>query len=240
MTSTFSNQDMIRDAYFYEELQGDVSDLNSASLALLELLGTNFRTPLHAEFDYLAADTRAICADIAKSSSRLCARLEHHMSLFQQLRSFREAQGVWVLGLLASVFLPLSLATGLLSMQTRLVDLNLILYDFCGVIVLIATFVLIVLGLLNAYDRLHGRLLKWGSSDPGFRHQIYPFIGKAIAGSCLVIWALLLSSFLIGMVKSAELGSKILGYGIGVIGGVALLAGLCVSSLRILIKISRT
>ncbi|KAH4214055.1 hypothetical protein HBI56_016630 [Parastagonospora nodorum] len=220
--SISSTQDIVRDAYFYEELQGCVSDLSSASLTLLELLSINFRSPSQTSFDYLAADTRAICSDLTKTSNRLCNRLGQHIELFQLLRSFKESQGVWILGLLASIFLPLSLATGLLSMQTRLVDLHLIFYDFCGVIILIGTLVLIIIGLLNVYARLNEQILK-SKTDLTFRRWIYPSIGVGFLVCCLITWCLLLSSFLVGMVKSVGLGLKILGYGAAAIGGVVLL-----------------
>jgi hypothetical protein len=233
--SLSSTQDIVRDAYFYEELQGCVSDLSFASLTLLELLSINFRNPSRTSFDYLAVDTRAICSDLKKSSDRLCTRLDQHIGLFQLLRSFKESQGVWILGLLASVFLPLSLATGLLSMQTRLVDLHLIFYDFCGVIILIGTLVLIIIGLLNIYVRLNEQLLR-SKSDPTFRRWIYPSIGVGVLVCCLITWGLLLSSFLVGMVKSVGLGLRILGYGAAAIGGLALLAGLGASVMWMLIK----
>ncbi|KAH3982314.1 hypothetical protein HBH70_020990 [Parastagonospora nodorum] len=230
MISLSSTQDIVRDAYFYEELRGCVSDLNSASSILIELLSINFRNSSRTSFDYLAVDTRAICSDLKKSSDRLCTRLDQHVSLFQLLRSFKESQGVWILGLLASVFLPLSLATGLLSMQTRLVDLHLIFYDFCGVIILIGTLVLVIIGLLNVYVRLNEQLLRW-RTDPTFRRWIYPSIGVGVLVCCIITWGLLLSSFLVGMVKSVGLGLKILGYGAAAIGGVVLLTGLGTSAI---------
>jgi len=233
--SLSSTQDIVRDAHFYEELQGCVSDLSFASLTLLELLSINFRNPSRTSFDYLAVDTRAICSDLKKSSDRLCTRLDQHIGLFQLLRSFKESQGVWILGLLASIFLPLSLATGLLSMQTRLVDLHLIFYDFCGVIILIGTLVLVIIGLLNIYVRLNEQLLR-SKSDPTFRRWIYPPIGFGVLACCVVTWGLLLSSFLVGMVKSVELGLKILGYGAAAMGGVVLLVGLGTSAMWILLK----
>jgi hypothetical protein len=230
-----STQDIVRDAYFYEELQGCVTDLSSASLTLFELLSINFRSPSRTSFDYLAADTRAICSDLTKTSNRLCTRLGQHIELFQLLHSFKESQGVWILGLLASIFLPLSLATGLLSMQTRLVDLHLIFYDFCGVIVLIGTLVLIIIGLLNVYARLNEQELK-SKTDLTFRRWIYPSIGVGFLVCCLITWCLLLSSFLVGMVKSVGLGLKILGYGAAAIGGVVLLVGLGASAIWMLIE----
>ncbi|PVH98582.1 hypothetical protein DM02DRAFT_615709 [Periconia macrospinosa] len=49
----------------------------------------------------------------------LSATLENHLGLFELSRSMHEAQKVRRLSILASVFLPLSLASSLLGMQTR-------------------------------------------------------------------------------------------------------------------------
>lgn len=52
-----------------------------------------------------------------------------------------EAQNVRLLSILASIFLPVSLACGLLSMQTRFADLHVLVYDFFGVLALLGILV---------------------------------------------------------------------------------------------------
>lgn len=49
------------------------------------------------------------------------------------------SSGLWLLSVLAVIFLPVSLAPSLLNMQTQSVDLNCPLYNFSGVIVLLAS-----------------------------------------------------------------------------------------------------
>lgn len=211
-----SLQEIIRDAYFYEQLQDCISDLTSATESLLELLQISLGS--QQEFKYLATETRATFADLTKSSTRLSTRLESHLRLFELLRSFNESLSVWLLGLLASVFLPLSLASSLLSMQSRLAHLHFLLYDFCGIIVLLGTIVLIIVVLLKVYARLAEQLVR-SKSNTAFRMWIYPFIRWNIWLWSFVAWGLLVSSFLVGMVKDVGLGLRILGYGAAVIGG---------------------
>jgi hypothetical protein len=122
-----SLREMVRDAYFCEDLQDCVSDITFATTSLLELLNATQPKP---DLDYFSAESRLICLDATKNSTRLYTRLDSNLRMFQLLRSFSESQNVQILGLLASVFLPLPLASGLLSMQTRVADLHLLLHGF--------------------------------------------------------------------------------------------------------------
>jgi hypothetical protein len=54
------------------------------------------------------------------------------------------------LATLASLFLPLSLATGILAMQTRFRDLGPLLFDYFGLSILLITFAAVVFGLTQA------------------------------------------------------------------------------------------
>ncbi|KAF1954816.1 hypothetical protein CC80DRAFT_448519 [Byssothecium circinans] len=168
-----SLREIITDAYFYEQLQDSISALTSATEPLLDLLHISFAA--QPEFKSLATEMRATCADLTKSSTRLSTRLASHLHLFEQLRNFNNSLSVWLLALLASIFLPLSLASSLLSMQSRLADLHFLLYDFCGVIVLLGTIVLVIIILLRVYARLAEQLVK-SKRNRGFRIWIYPFL----------------------------------------------------------------
>jgi hypothetical protein len=205
-------RDVINDAYFYKKFQECVAILTSATLPLLELLCIEFASI--NEFKYAAAELRAMCEDLNRSSAQLTTRLESNMRLFELLRSFHESSKVQLLGLLAAIFLPLSLASSLLSMQTRLTDLHYLLYDFCGVIVLLGTIVLIIIVLLKVFARFKDKMAEWKSNTsrfyiPWVSHQLQ----YGVLGWLVVVWALLLSSFLVGMVRDVPLGLKILGYG---------------------------
>jgi hypothetical protein len=79
-------------------------------------------------------------------------------------------------------------------MQTHLADLHLLLYDFCGVMVLLATVVLIVVALLKPHVQLNEKLME-SKGDPAFRK--YPFFRASILGwgilykdyCCAVSWS---------------------------------------------------
>lgn len=58
------------------------------------------------------------------------------------------------MSVLASVFLHLSLASGILSMQTRLKNLQTLLYDFCEVAVLLLTLVGLFLPYVNNFMKV--------------------------------------------------------------------------------------
>jgi hypothetical protein len=218
-------RDVINDAYFYEKFRECVAVLTSATLPLLELLSIDFAS--NNEFKYAATELRALCEDLKRSSAQLTTRLESNMRLFELLRSFHESSKVQLLGLLAAIFLPLSLASSLLSMQTRLVDLHYLLYDFCGVIVLLGTIVLIIVVLLKLFAKFKDKLAEWKSDTS---HFYIPWVSirlqYGVLGWLVVVWALLLSSFLVGMVRDVPLGLKILGYGSIVTGAVFLILAL--------------
>jgi hypothetical protein len=205
-------REVINDVYFYEKFRECVAALTSATLPLLELLCIDFASI--TDFEYTAVELRAMCEDLKRSSNQLTTRLESNMRLFELLRSFHESSKVQLLGLLAAIFLPLSLASSLLSMQTRLTDLHYLLYDFCGVIVLLGTIVLIIVILLKLFARFKDKMAEWKSNTSRF---YIPWVSHklqyGVLGWLVVVWALLLSSFLVGMVRDVPLGLKILGYG---------------------------
>ncbi|ORY10196.1 hypothetical protein BCR34DRAFT_355400 [Clohesyomyces aquaticus] len=107
-------------------------------------------------------------------------------------------------------------------MQTRLVELHFLLYDFCGVLVLLATVTVAVPIYLRLYLAWSERLAKW-DTNAIFHEGILPIIDYSTWAWIVVSWALLLSSFLVGMIKDVGLGLKILGIGAVIIGGGLLL-----------------
>ena len=153
--------------------------------------------------------------ELDKSAESISKRLDDQLKLIEIGRSLRESSGLWLLSVLAVIFLPLPLASSLLSMQTRFVDLYYLLYDFFGVIVLLGTstvaIVVILKLLILASEKTQSRikqrivrlLIAWG-------------VGFMVA----VPWVLTLVSFLVGMIKDVGLGLKILGYGVAGIAAV--------------------
>jgi hypothetical protein len=216
----FMLAEITRDACFYEELTERISNLAGAIDALAESLKLQLvDTPEIRQFQSLAIDLQSTCTDLQRIMATLSATLENHLRLFELSRGVHDARKVGLLSILASVFLPLSLATGLLSMQTRFADLHYLLYDFFGVLVLLGSIVIVILIILRTHLWWKELLLQL-DRNPMFRKHIRP--AGLIAFLCLFlsVWALLLSSFLIGMIRDVGLGLKILGYGVAVAVGI--------------------
>jgi hypothetical protein len=137
-------------------------------------------------------------------------------------RRMEEASNVQLLTVLASIFLPLSLGCGLLSMQTRFADLHLLLYDFCGVIFLVGTLAIVIFLLLKLTLGLKEKLAKREAGNSRKRRS-----GNIIRLVVIVVlvlqWIMVTASFLVGMLKSVSLGLKVLGFGSAALAGLVLI-----------------
>jgi hypothetical protein len=212
--------EITRDACFYEEVKDRVGNLTGAIDALIEPLKLQLMdTTEFSQFQSLAIDLQSTCTDLKRIMDTLSATLENHLRLFELSRGVQDAQRVGLLSILASVFLPLSLATDLLSMQTRFANLHYLLYDFFGVLVLLGSIVIVILIVLRTYVWWKELLLQLDRNTT-FRKHVRPAGFIAFLCFFLSVWALLLSSFLVGMIKDVGLGLKILGYGVAAAVGI--------------------
>ncbi|CAI6335445.1 unnamed protein product [Periconia digitata] len=213
-------KEISRDSCLYEEVHEMLDKLSGAVDTLVEALKLQVMdTADSCELQSLAVDLKSTCTDLRRITDTFLVTLERRLRLFELLRGMHEAQKVRYLGILASIFLPLSLASGLLSMQTRFADLGYLIYDFFGVLVLIGSIVIILLLMLKFYVR--GKELwmqfnrdfdfRWFLGSAGFVMRVFVIVAT---------WAVLLSSFSIGMLKNTELGLKILGYGVATVVGI--------------------
>ena len=154
----------------------------------------------------------------------IATQISLHNKLYKVLAqriSIEQANSVNRLTLLAAIFLPLSLAAAMLSMQTRFTDLGLLLYDFLGVIV-----ILVALASLIALFTTHGRVCHdWILHRVYFALRAFPTYPRRITKFWMFFWiSALLVSFLLGMLKNVTLGLKVLGYETAAIVGVWLLS----------------
>lgn len=220
-------EEITRDACFYDEVNESAAELAGAVDASVDLLKlAPMDTDDFHKFQVLAARIKSSCTDFTRIIGALSTTLEKHLRLFELSRAMHEAQSVRLLSILASLFLPLSLATGLLSMQTRFSDLHYLLYDFFGVLVLLGTIVVAILAVLRlhaGWKVLSARL----DRSAAFKWRVRPKARVLLLLLLLLGWALLLSSFLVGMIKDVGLGLKILGYGAVAAGGSVLIVVLC-------------
>jgi hypothetical protein len=227
--------EITRDALFYEEVNERVVELAGAvdasveSLKILLMDTANFR-----DFQSLAATLQSTGTDLKRIMFSLSSTLEYHLRLFELSRGMHEAESVRLLSILASIFLPLSLACGLLSMQTRFADLHYLLYDFFGVLILLGTAVIVILLVLR-FHLWTKELLAQLNRSRMFRVIVWPNGRIAIFCLSCLGWGLLLSSFLVGMVKDVGLGLKILGYGVSAAAGISLLILVCLASITLIL-----
>jgi hypothetical protein len=208
-------EEITADAYVYRDLHDIALDLTSPVLDLIVILESALSSPSGSkQFKAFTAELQCQCKDITKTTTRFSSRLDHNMKYLDVSRNMQESLRVWVLSALASLFLPLSIATGLLSMQSRFIDLHVLLYDFCGVVVLVGTVLILSFQLLRGYVHLKEDFRTWMPTSK-FQNRTKIIIESGAAVSVAVFgWALILASFLVGMIKDTRLGGKILGIGL--------------------------
>jgi len=187
-----------------EQLHHEVTTLTSVIESLLDILAPKLKKS--DEFEALDLELRNLCRNLSLASSSLAPRLDNKLRFLEISRNIQESSSLWLLSLLAGIFLPLSLASSLLSMQSRLADLHYMLYDFCGVIVLLGTLTVITVQIIR-------RFAKW----TGNIHDVFRVTDWVHWWFIIPEWTLVLSSFLVGMIKDVVLGLKILGYGTAVL-----------------------
>lgn len=165
-----------------------------------------------SKFMAIDAELRACCRDTREKLQGLSSSLEHDLKFLELSRNVNQTRGVQRLTLVATIFLPLSLAAGILSMQTRFKDLGTLLYDFVGVVVLLGAIVVVIVIGMNIFAGLKDQENEL-QQNRMYRVGIH---GKltSILTLCLISYgSLIFASFLVGMFKDLALGGKILGYG---------------------------
>jgi hypothetical protein len=159
----------------------------------------------------LVRDLQQDCTFYRTSAARLREQHIEAQEIHLKWVNAKQADSVNQLTLLAAFFLPLSLAAGVLSMQTRFYDLHLLLYDFVGVVIIVAS----IAAFLAALNR-------WGpsiyeiitvSTYGWYGLQWAPWTKQVVKVTPPALWWLaLLASFLVGMLKDVLFGLRILGY----------------------------
>jgi hypothetical protein len=207
------------DSYYYGDFGNRVSDLVDTTRSLIGVIKTRLSDGEESRpIRCFVAEIEGHCSCMVNGMARRNGSLERRLNLFELSKNAKEQARNWFLSILASVFLPLSLATSILSMQTRFVNLHLLLYDLCGVIVLLATLVFVVLVFLSVLLYCREKLAKFE-----INHPFGPFLKRMALFLFFVFfvaaWMLAIASFLYGMIVDVKLGLKILGFGaVGVSG----------------------
>lgn len=147
--------------------------------------------------------------EIMNRLARLNDDMDSTLRLLDLERNMKQAKNVEHLTILATVSLPLSVATGVLSMQSGFKGLGSLLYDLLGLIVLLVTFAALCVLVLMLSDWIEQPVTRLVQALPGLRH-LRPYL----LAPFVYIWILILVSFLVGMLKNLTLGGLILGYGL--------------------------
>lgn len=210
LSSDLSN--ILKEPIYWAQIHRSIDVFVTAVGSFLDTLSLMDDQPNLKEFRILLSDVRGLCAEIDRRTISYSSRLSTRMELLQFGRSIHESTRVQLLSLLAAIFLPLSLASSILSMQTRFADLGVLLYDFFGVIILLGTLTAFIVGALILINKVTQQLRRRSKPMMPLVQRLVPTI---ISISMFVPWALILTSFLIGMFKSVSLGIKILAAGLG-------------------------
>ncbi|CCT75454.1 uncharacterized protein FFB20_10641 [Fusarium fujikuroi] len=212
---------IVKRSYEYRDLAEMGRKFISTTEYLLDVTNLSFPAPNSQvpnsplpghNFKATEIELRFLFQEANEQLKKFSDRLDRDLKYLELARNFNQNRSVQQLTLLATVFLPLSLAAGILSMQTRFKDLGVLLYDFFGVVVLLAGIVLIIMIMLN-FVAVVKELDSKSVQHKSYRETFRVITLSLVKYELLVFGALLLSSFLVGMFKDASLGARILGYG---------------------------
>ncbi|KDN71603.1 hypothetical protein CSUB01_09223 [Colletotrichum sublineola] len=201
------------DSMIYRQLACSAEDITSTCESLLETVMAMNGEP-NNQLLWIAADVRGCCQEVTARLAGMTDDLQHQLDLLNLSWNINQSDNVNILTLLATVFLPLSLSAGILSMGTRFKDLGDLVYDFSGVAVLLGALALVILlsfFLVSFLQDLESRLrpqklyLTWRSALKKLGFLILLMLG-----------GLVLASFVVGMFKEVGLGGKILIYGLAI------------------------
>ncbi|KAI1013670.1 hypothetical protein LB503_010700 [Fusarium chuoi] len=163
-------------SYEYRDLREMARKLISTTESLIDVVRSSPHvvnsTSCTNKFMAIEMEIRGLCREANERVQSLSDQLDHDLKYLELARDINQTKGVQQLTLLATIFLPLSLASGLLSMQTRFKDLGTLLYDFFGVVMLLAAIVIIIMILLNLMTVVNEVDSKLGVRSSGYRENI--------------------------------------------------------------------
>jgi hypothetical protein len=225
-----------------EDVLKDLEELKAALEFLAQVL------KMSAEDEDVVAETsvqsgaermmvlQCLCQQRLNNTKRYMSAMIRAHEASSHEENIKESGSIKRLTILATVFLPLSLASSILSMQTRLRDLGILLFDFLGVFVVTGCCAVLLLLLVDtaithkknapsrpmfwAQWKAHSwwapkdLLEKWKATKPHTHERQY-FGESFVAMSILyiLVWLVLASSFLTGMLFKVKVGMILLGAG---------------------------
>ncbi|ETS78739.1 hypothetical protein PFICI_08592 [Pestalotiopsis fici W106-1] len=224
-------QDMTYDVGFYQDLGISVKNLT----VLIESLSSSMEATINLRareedgddgavnyFNELMADIRGVCADALSKTTDMSSSMEHQLKFLELRREIKQSNSLWILSVLASIFLPLSLASGVLSMGTRFKELGPLLYDFCGVVVLLMTLVFVIIAAIWLLMKITDVIARFRRPSHRIVERVWTSFLICMA---LLGWGMVLGSFLVGMLDDIQLGGRILGFGMLCLLGLTVVGG---------------
>ncbi|KAL9107194.1 MAG: hypothetical protein Q9227_007894 [Pyrenula ochraceoflavens] len=122
--------------------------------SILLRLNTNSQSPATIHIRDIHLTTRAKLSTLHSLSSELVSREQRISETIRSLAARDEANSLRAVTILAAIFLPLTLASSLLSMQNRASSLGAIWYDFIGLALLLGVPLFITSALLSTAQRV--------------------------------------------------------------------------------------
>jgi hypothetical protein len=180
-----------------------------------------------------------LCYQRRNNTERCIERLNRTFEGRNKVLNIEESTSVKRLTILATIFLPLSLSASILSMGKRVVQLDLILYDFLGVFLIIGSFAVVMLFLVRVALRIEKspRIHAW--LDPRAiqararernrpTQRILGIVSSLLSIFYALVWTVLVVSFIVGMTVDVIKGLRVLGFGLaGLVGYIFIGCGLC-------------
>ena len=175
-------------------------------------------------FRTLRTEIRLFCSAQGVLASHITQRFERIVRDFELCRGIQDSSSTWLLTLLASIFIPMSLATGILSMQIRFADLHFLLYDFVGVVTIIGTIAILIFTVLKATVWGADQIAKTRTRSETL-HRLFrgaqPIFITGVSLVLLFLWALMFFPLMVGMISDVNLSLRILGFGSAAYFGIA-------------------
>lgn len=169
------------------------------------------------------------CSQLENLANTNHERYKLAWDMYKDKLNVNESRDVKGLTVLAAIFLPLSLSSSILAMSTRLVDLNIVLYDFVGVFFILSSMAIALylsirgVGALvrNGRYEVTRRQVKMEEHMGRFNTNTITNTDRSITWkSCVALtlvivtltWLSVTTSFIVGMVGDHRIGVRILKY----------------------------
>ncbi|KAH6692193.1 hypothetical protein F5X68DRAFT_258917 [Plectosphaerella plurivora] len=178
VTDNIDAQSRLHNVRVWQGLQSAPRDIRLATEYLVRSVERDLLPAGRRELDSIMVEMDARIRSIDNRINDIAACVSDLSSTRTAVTQEEQALSVKRLTLLAAVFLPLSLASSLLSMGTRAVDLGVLWYDYLGISVLLVFLAYLAYQTLRAWDmgmtrwkKMLAKLLVGSLDEEAIRHK---------------------------------------------------------------------